>query len=57
MAHIYWNKGEKIEKTKAIKALMKKVVNVTDTNFTVKCESDDAGSHLVAYIERNIKNI
>ena len=52
MAHIFWNKGEKADKKEAIDALMRELVRVTDTTFIVKAESDDAGSHLVAYIER-----
>ena len=54
MAHIFWNKGEKAEKKEAIEALMYELPKFTDTQFTVKAESDDAGSHLVAYIERNL---
>ena len=54
MAHIYWNKGDKVDKKEAIEALMKELVKVTDTTFTVRAESDDAGSHLVAYIERTM---
>jgi len=54
MAHIFWNKGEKAEKKEAVDALMRELVKVTDTPFTAKAESDDAGSHLVAYIERNL---
>ena len=54
MAHIFWNKGEKAEKKEAIDALMRELVKVTDTPFTAKVESDDAGSHLVAYIERDL---
>jgi hypothetical protein len=53
MAHIFWNKGEKADKKEAIEGLMQELVKVTDTPFAAKAESDDAGSHLVAYIERN----
>ena len=55
MAHIFW-KGEKAPKKEAIEALMRELVSVTDTPFTVKAESDDAGGHLTAYIERDLKD-
>ena len=54
MAHIFWNKGEKADKKEVVEALMRELVKVTDTPFTAKVESDDAGSHLVAYIEREL---
>ncbi len=56
MAHIFWNKGEKADKKEAVAALMRELVKVTDTPFTAKAESDDAGSHLVAYIERDLED-
>ncbi len=56
MAHIYWNKEDKVSKKDAIEALMRELVNVTDTPFTAKAESDDAGGHLTAYIERDISD-
>tara|TARA_R110000824_G_scaffold161022_1_gene336157 strand:+ start:112 stop:396 length:285 start_codon:yes stop_codon:yes gene_type:complete len=54
MAHIFWNEGDRVDKKAAVDALMRELPKFTDTQFTAKVESDDAGSHLVAYIERNI---
>ena len=54
MAHIYWKDSNKVEKKEAIAALMREIPKYTDTQFTAKVESDDGGSHLVAYIERNL---
>ena len=55
MAHIFWNKGEKAGRKEVVDELMRELVNVTDTPFTAKVESDDAGSNVVAYIERDLQ--
>jgi len=54
VTHIFWNEKDKADKKEAIEALMRELPKFTDTPFAVKAESDDAGNHLVAYIERNL---
>ena len=52
MANIYWN-GPKASKKDTREALMKELVTITNNAFTVAFESDGAGPHVVAYVERN----
>jgi len=54
MANIFWKDSEKVDKKEAIEALMHEMHKYTDTRFQVKAEQDDTGTHLVAYIERNL---
>jgi len=52
MANRYWA-GPKAPKKEVREALMAAAVDITDSHFTVAFESDDTGSHVVVYIERN----
>jgi len=52
MANIYWA-GEKADKKETKKALTKELVDCTDGAFAVRFESDGAGHHVVAYVERD----
>lgn len=54
MANIFWKESEKADKKEAVDALMHEMHKYTDTPFFVKAEHDDSGSHLSAYIERNL---
>ena len=56
MAHIFWNKGEKAGRKEVVEELMRELVKVTDPPLAAKVESDDAGSHVVAYIERDLED-
>lgn len=52
MANIYWQ-GHKTEREEAIKLMKEFMVDRTESRFTVRQESDDSGSYLCVYVERD----
>mgnify|MGYP003661806702 CR=1 FL=1 len=56
MAHIYWT-GDKAPEKEAKKALMKELVDMTDSAFTVRKESDGASTHMSVYVEKKNPNV
>ena len=50
MANIYWNE-EKAPQKETREALMKKLVDCTDSAFDVKFGGDGAGAHVTVYVE------
>lgn len=52
MANIYW-RGHKTEREEAIKLMKEFMVDRTESRFTVRQESDDSGSYLCVYVERD----
>ena len=55
MAHIYWT-GDKAPEKEVKKALMKEFVDLTDSAFTVRKESDDTSTHMSVYVEKKEPN-
>ena len=56
MAHIYWT-GDKAPEKEVKEALMKDLVDLTDSAFTVRKESDDTSTHMSVYIEKKDPNV
>ena len=55
MAHIYWT-GDKASEEEVKKALMKEMVDCTDSAFTVRKQSDDTSTHMSVYVEKKDPN-
>ena len=55
MAHIYWT-GDRASEEEVKKALMKELVDMTDSAFTVRKESDDTSTHMSVYVEKKNPN-
>ena len=55
MATIYWA-GKKAPEEEVKKALMKEMVDCTDSAFTVRKESDDTSTHMSVYVEKKDPN-
>ena len=55
MANIYWT-GDKAPEEEVKEALMKELVDMTDSAFTVRKESDDTSTHMSVYVEKEDPN-
>ena len=55
MATIYWA-GKKAPEEEVKKALMKEMVDCTDSAFTVRKEHDGSGAHISVYVEKKDPN-
>jgi|TARA_R110002072_G_scaffold287099_3_gene452370 hypothetical protein len=55
MATIYWA-GKKAPEKEVKKALMKEMVDCTDSAFTVRKEHDGSGAHISVYVEKKDPN-
>jgi hypothetical protein len=55
MAQIYWT-GDKAPEEEVKNCLMAELVDLTDSAFTVRKESDDTSTHMSVYVEKKDPN-